>query len=191
MTSDQPPTPLQPPTPTAPPPGWYPNPEPGVGGQRYWDGTTWTDQMAAHQQPQALPPQGPFPAAFWVTIVALVGMVVGAVGPWVTAPGISATGTTGGRDGSVVLVAAVISAILVVLYATKRTRDGCLVAVVVIGIISTIICIADVADISNKSDEFPGVGLSAGWGIYIALAGSAVAALAALVTWRAARAQRA
>jgi hypothetical protein len=45
-----------PPTPA----GWYPDPD-GTGGQRYWDGTAWTEHQApAQQQP---PEPEPVPAA--------------------------------------------------------------------------------------------------------------------------------
>jgi Protein of unknown function (DUF2510) len=36
------------------PPGWYPNPE--GPGQRYWDGTSWTEQVQGQPAPQAPPP---------------------------------------------------------------------------------------------------------------------------------------
>ena len=41
-----------PPPPT--PPGWYPNPA-GGGGQRYWDGTRWTEHQTS-QPPAGFPP---------------------------------------------------------------------------------------------------------------------------------------
>ena len=41
-----------PPTPA----GWYPDPE-GTGGQRYWDGVTWTE----HRTPAPVPPPAPQP----------------------------------------------------------------------------------------------------------------------------------
>jgi Protein of unknown function (DUF2510) len=47
-----------------PPPGWYPDPP---GGQRYWDGSQWTDQRA--------PMRTPMP--WWlVTILSLVFVFV-------------------------------------------------------------------------------------------------------------------
>ena len=48
-----------PPTPA----GWYPDPD-GSGGQRYWDGYTWTDHRypAAPVSPPPAPPQPPAPA---------------------------------------------------------------------------------------------------------------------------------
>jgi hypothetical protein len=47
-----------PPTPA----GWYPDPD-GTGGQRYWDGTAWTEhQTPAQQQPPAPEPEPTPPA---------------------------------------------------------------------------------------------------------------------------------
>jgi hypothetical protein len=37
------------------PAGWYPDPD-GSGGQRYWDGTVWTDQRAPAAPPPVEPP---------------------------------------------------------------------------------------------------------------------------------------
>lgn len=37
------PAPTQPP-PQGPPPGWYADPH-GSGGQRWWDGTQWTEHL--------------------------------------------------------------------------------------------------------------------------------------------------
>jgi len=38
------------------PPGWYPDPEPGVG-ERWWDGSKWTNQT--RNGPAAVPPPPP------------------------------------------------------------------------------------------------------------------------------------
>ena len=70
---------------TAPtPPGWYPDPS-GASGQRYWDGTNWTEtppppppppppQSGQYGHPGAYPPpgSGPQPGGLGVRIVARV-----------------------------------------------------------------------------------------------------------------------
>ncbi len=38
------------------PPGWYPDPEPGIG-ERWWDGSKWTNQT--RNGPAAVPPPPP------------------------------------------------------------------------------------------------------------------------------------
>src|SRR5437763_16049833 len=59
--------------------------------------------------------------ALWVG-ASLVLMVVGAVGPWATAVGITINGTDGGRDGWYVIGAAGVSALLLLIYARARRR---------------------------------------------------------------------
>lgn len=49
-----------PPTPA----GWYPDPD-GTGGQRYWDGTAWTEHQAPTQQPPAPAPPAEEPTSSW------------------------------------------------------------------------------------------------------------------------------
>lgn len=53
-----------PPTPA----GWYPDPE-GTGGQRYWDGTAWTEHQSQtpDQPPAPEPPQAPAEPSSWPT----------------------------------------------------------------------------------------------------------------------------
>lgn len=46
-----------PPTPA----GWYPDPD-GSGGQRYWDGATWTEHRSPGAQPTPEPSEPPAPA---------------------------------------------------------------------------------------------------------------------------------
>ncbi len=119
--------------------------------------------------------------AFWIAVVALVAMIVGSIGPWITSSeGGSLNGTS--RDGTVIIVIAVVALILVVVFASIGQRPM-LWACSVLGVLATIICIADLADISNKSDAFKtvGVSVSAGWGIWLALIGSAVFAIATFV----------
>lgn len=45
--SDAPPP--QGPPPPGPPPGWYPDPQAGGEGYRWWDGSGWTDHHSRHQ----------------------------------------------------------------------------------------------------------------------------------------------
>jgi Protein of unknown function (DUF2510)/Domain of unknown function (DUF4190) len=94
-------------TPSPPPAGWYPDPS-GAPGQRYWDGTAWTDQDAPPTagQPQPSPvglAQGPrprnglgiaalilgvlgalsglIPLLFWIAgILGVIGLILGFVG---------------------------------------------------------------------------------------------------------------
>ena len=62
------------------PPGWYPDPH-NPSQQRYWDGHTWTDNVAPLPPPAAPPPQAqyvpaPPPKSSKGCIIALVVVLV-------------------------------------------------------------------------------------------------------------------
>jgi hypothetical protein len=71
-------------SPQTPPPGWYPDPEGGVG-QRYWDGAIWTEHRTGQPPATAVQPvyaQRPvYPPApgNGMAVAALVCGIVGAV----------------------------------------------------------------------------------------------------------------
>ena len=44
----------EPPQPLPPPPGWYPDPG-GSGGQRWWDGSGWTEHLHQPGAPASAP----------------------------------------------------------------------------------------------------------------------------------------
>ena len=72
--SDQTP-PATPPT----PPGWYPD---GSGGQRYWDGTQWTQASVAPSTPHGLSPTGaPGLDTGMATLVHVLAIFTGFIGP--------------------------------------------------------------------------------------------------------------
>lgn len=180
--------------PASPAPGWYDNPE--GAGRRYWDGTNWTDQFSAPDDGGALPPPtGALPPpvvaparvrygvspAYWVAALSVVAMVVGSIGPWITAGDQSVDGTS--RDGALIITLAVVVAILLGVYRAYGQR-GVLIAAAVVGAIGTITCIADLIDIHNKSNtsqQLDGPALNAGWGIYVALAGCVILAISSLL----------
>lgn len=58
-----------------PPAGWYPNPEPGGEGMRWWDGQRWTDAPAPTGAGQVVPSQ----SARWKSIALGVGLLVAAL----------------------------------------------------------------------------------------------------------------
>jgi uncharacterized Tic20 family protein len=64
-----------------PAPGWYPDPE-AAGGQRYWDGTQWTEHRSA---PAPVAPAGPIMidpnAKQWALFAHLSALLLGWVGP--------------------------------------------------------------------------------------------------------------
>jgi uncharacterized Tic20 family protein len=67
------------PPPGTPQPGWYPDPE-VPGGQRYWDGSQWTENRAPAAQ-AATAPAGYDPQArqwaMWAHLTGLAGLFIG------------------------------------------------------------------------------------------------------------------
>lgn len=64
----------------ASPPGWYP--DPSTGGQRYWDGSVWTDETTHHPwqppgQTAAPQPKRKGPVWPWIVAAVLAVMVLG------------------------------------------------------------------------------------------------------------------
>jgi hypothetical protein len=170
-------------TPQSPPPGWYVNPE--GAGQRYWDGATWTDQFSAPDAAALASPAtgadvkpkvrwGVSPA-YWVAYVAVVGMVVGGLGPWITLGSLSSSGTDG-HDGGFVIFAAVIAAVLLAVFAATGRR-GWLIGAGVVGVLMLITTIADLSDINDNAIS----GAGPGWGIWLAVIASGILMIAAFV----------
>jgi hypothetical protein len=64
----------------APPPGWYPDPA-NAAAQRYWDGSAWTQQIAAGVQPtQPSVPTGLVIGGYVsAVLVPLLGFILGFV----------------------------------------------------------------------------------------------------------------
>ena len=114
------------------PPGWYQ--DPNDAGQRYWDGTRWTEHVApapaapgpeAPGSPAARPPRRA-QAQTLTTVERIWGAVafgiavIGSIGPWATLGIFSKAGTDG--DGVITLIAAMVG-ILVALIGPPGARD--------------------------------------------------------------------
>jgi hypothetical protein len=101
--------------------------------------------------------------------VSLILMVVGAVGPWAKVfDTITINGTTEGRDGWIVIVAAAIGLVgLIVVGATRRRWFA------LIPLFAAAVAGATAAyDIADVNSLYNGRVASAQWGLYVALVGS-------------------
>jgi peptidoglycan/LPS O-acetylase OafA/YrhL len=182
-------------TPQQTPPGWYPDPS-GNGGQRYWDGSQWTDNFsgaatpgfpgtpaapvapAAYVAPATRAPAGPLPTLWWGVPAAFALLLLGAIGPWATVDievfGQSQSASEGGldSDGVITLILALIAGGLLLAWRAQRARWQAIVATVA-GALSLLIAIVDIADVSGVDDK--GIGsVSVGWGLWLTLLGSIV-----------------
>jgi hypothetical protein len=161
--------------------GWYP--DPGGEGQRYWNGSAWTAELARPivvRGPQT-PRAAGLPSTYakgrplgWLVYVALGTMVIGAIGPWATVGGESVKGTVGGTgDGVVVIGAAVICGILMMIHGMSPRR-WLLTSILVLGSLTTLLCVIDLLRVlgTKADDGFESFAVSPGWGIIVALLGS-------------------
>ena len=111
--------------------------------------------------------------------IALMG--IGALGPWAEVLGISIHGTDGGRDGWIVLGAALVAAGLLALQ-LRRPRTWPLGVSLLAGLAGFGAAAFDLADLQGPADGglFDELDVSPGWGLWVALVGSTSLALAAI-----------
>jgi hypothetical protein len=113
-------------------------------------------------------------------------MAIGAFGPWVTALGMSASGTDGSNDGWAVVAACAVALIALLAYRRNPGRGKalwCLLAAVA----SSIVAIHDRIRVSSYIHQGPAFvqGLAqVGWGLNLAMVASIGLGIAALVLLR-------
>jgi hypothetical protein len=129
-------------TPSPPPAGWYPDPS-GAQGQRYWDGTAWTEPPPATAQQQPSPEgfargaqqrnglgiaalilgiigalSGLIPILFWLGgILGVIGLILGFVGRGRAKRGEATNGTMalwGIITSAVALVLSIVGLVIVI-----------------------------------------------------------------------------
>ena len=115
-------------------------------------------------------------------------MAAGALGPWAEVLGITIHGTDEGRDGWIVLGAAVTAALLLAAH-LRSSRTWPVAACLLAGIAGFGTAAYDLAELRAPSDDlvFSDLDVSPGWGLWLALVGSTSLALAALALLVAAR----
>lgn len=164
------------------PAGWYPDPG-GGPGQRYWDGSQWTDHYAAPAGQGAMPQPGyapagpkpkpsPAPALWWgVPALALLALI-GAAGLWVSAElgGRSLNKTNGlEADGRIMLFFLVVGVVLLIVWRANGQRWSAVVGAVMFAI-ATLLPLIYVIEPSTGAEGFlvNQADWSTGWGAYLA-----------------------
>ena len=107
------------------------------------------------------------PTTYWAALAAAAAVVIGSFGTWATALGglLSKSGTEG--DGVLTLVLAVVA--LLGLWAFwRKPRRWAAVGVLVLGVLIFAIGIYDLVDVESTAN------VSAGWGLYLVVAASAI-----------------
>lgn len=113
----------------------------------------------------------------WWAAAGIAAMAIGAFGPWASALGglVTITGTSGQRDGWLVLVAAGVAAVFLAVFAARH-RENSAIWVSVIAGLGGAVCVYDLIDLHKY-----GLALHPDWGIYLALAGAVATVAAAVV----------
>jgi hypothetical protein len=110
-------------------------------------------------------------------------MVLGSIGPWLKVRGLDTIdGTDDGRDGWVVIAAGAVGAVAFLL--STRARPWLIFAALAAGV-GLATTIYDRVDLEGAVAGGIDIGrfVDAGWGIYVAMLGSASLAAAALAGW--------
>lgn len=114
--------------------------------------------------------------------------IIGSLGPWAAVGDLSIGGTDSGKDGTIVIVCAVL-ALLALVGGLMRGKRGLSIVGLLLAGLCVLIGVIDYSDISNTADELNKLGagtvdveVKAKWGIYVALAGSIILAVGALMT---------
>ena len=161
-----------------PPADWYPDPD-QAGVERYWDGHAWTDRRAPRGPSAPAQTAAPTqPAAYWACGIAIIGMLIGAIGPWVDAGFVSAGGLEDGGDGWIVLGAGIVAGALWL--GSREAPTARTVAMAILGVIAAVVAIIDIADIEGRGG-LVGAVASPGWGIILSAASGGGLAAAAVV----------
>jgi hypothetical protein len=110
-------------------------------------------------------------------------MVLGSIGPWAKVLGlVSVAGTDEGGDGWVVIGAAAVGGLALLLWRTRGRRW--LIVTVIAAAAGLATTIYDRVDLEGTTEGIDiGQLVDPGWGIYVAMIGSASLAIAAIVGW--------
>lgn len=176
QNASPPPPPMQTAT-----PGWYPD-QAMPGTQRYWDGWKWSENVAPLPRSRTVDP------AVIASGAGVIGIVVGAIGPWATAVFASRSGLEG--DGVITLIVALCAGVAV--FGVYQGARASSIGIAIAGLIVAAIGIYDLVEIQDKANDTTLLGeqvdlVKVGWGLYLTIIAGVGTMIAGITAWANAR----
>lgn len=154
------------------PAGWHDDPQDPTS-LCYWDGTKWTDNRAPKPPPaaEAAATSPPWPTRRKVAAGSAAAIIVGSIMPWASMTTAFGTLTVNGTDGDGLITAAGGGLVLFLIF-TRRYMLALVGA-----LLTGAGLVYDAMNISQAVGEAESkyATASIGWGLYLAIAGAAVA----------------
>jgi len=125
----------------------------------------------------------------WLCIAAAALIIIGSLGPWREALGgiVTVSGTDNGGDGVFLIILAAFYAAAIGRH-FGAPKGWLVILALLLAVLMLAITIADYGNVKDVPDESLRDAVTAGWGIWLAMLGSAAAAILALALWNVARA---
>lgn len=123
-----------------------------------------------------IPNSAPSAALLWVAGGSIVGMAVGAFGPWARALFFTVHGTDGAGDGWLIVFAALVAGIALIVY-SQAPHKPLLAVPLLAGISGAAVAVHDISNIARLTATTSLAPTSIAWGVFLAFAASTALAV--------------